>query len=88
MQVKRWNRPAKDIPIPSHNKSMRLRIAVLCLVTLTLGALTLVAQAPSPDAWKTAQTLNDVDLTGLTPVQKKAVLSKFCARRIAPASVG
>jgi protein-disulfide isomerase len=53
---------------------MRLRIAVLCFVTLTLGALTLVAQAPSPDAWKTSQTLNDVDLSGLTPVQKKAVL--------------
>src|ERR1700691_2429962 len=53
---------------------MRLRIVVPCLVTFTLGALTLLAQAPSIDAWKTAQTLNDVDLTGLTPVQKKAVL--------------
>src|SRR5580700_4561590 len=53
---------------------MRLRIAVLCLVTLTLGALTLVAQTPSPDAWKTAETLGNVDLSELTPVQKKAVL--------------
>ncbi len=56
---------------------MRLRIAVLCLFT----ALTLVAQTPaaatpqvSPDAWKTSQTLGNVDLSGLTPVQKKAVL--------------
>jgi protein-disulfide isomerase len=37
-------------------------------------ALTLGAQTPSPDAWKTSETLNDVDLSGLTPVQKKAVL--------------
>jgi protein-disulfide isomerase len=43
-------------------------------------ALSLGAQAPSsrgaaaPDAWKTAETLGDVDLSGLTPVQKKAVL--------------
>jgi protein-disulfide isomerase len=53
---------------------MRLRIALLCL----LSALTLVAQTPapsaSPDAWKTSETLGDVDLSGLTPVQKKAVL--------------
>ena len=53
---------------------MRLRIAVLCFFT----ALTLGAQTPSPatttDAWKTSETLNDVDLSGLTPVQKKAVL--------------
>jgi protein-disulfide isomerase len=56
---------------------MRLRIASLCF----LAALTLGAQTPSPvtapagsDAWKTAETLGDVDLSGLTPVQKKAVL--------------
>src|ERR1700689_3510614 len=50
---------------------MRVRIAVLCLLT----ALTLGAQTPkSPDAWKTSETLGDVDLSGLTPVQKKAVL--------------
>jgi protein-disulfide isomerase len=53
---------------------MRLRIAVLCFVTFTLGTLTLAGQAPSPDAWKTSETLGDVDLSGLTPVQKKAVL--------------
>lgn len=47
---------------------MRLRIALLCL----LAAVTLAAQ-PS-DAWKTAETLGDVDLSGLTAVQKKAVL--------------
>jgi protein-disulfide isomerase len=49
---------------------MRLRIAVLCFFT----ALALGAQTPSTDAWKTSETLNDVDLSGLTPVQKKAVL--------------
>jgi protein-disulfide isomerase len=49
---------------------MRLRMAVLCL----FSALTLAAQAPSPDAWKTSETLGDVDISGLTPVQKKAVL--------------
>jgi protein-disulfide isomerase len=53
---------------------MRLRITVLCLFTLTLGALTLVAQAPSPDAWKTSETLGNIDISELTPVQKKAVL--------------
>jgi protein-disulfide isomerase len=60
---------------------MRLRIASFCFATLTLGAFTLGAQTPSSaaapaanDAWKTAETLGDVDLSGLTPVQKKAVL--------------
>jgi len=49
---------------------MRHRIAVLCFfTTLTLGA-----QAPSPDAWKTSETLGNIDLSELTPVQKKAVL--------------
>jgi protein-disulfide isomerase len=37
-------------------------------------AMPLAAQTPSPDAWKTSQTLGDVDLSSLTPVQKKAVL--------------
>lgn len=51
---------------------MRLGIAFLCL----FSALTLVAQTPtpSPDAWKTSQTLGNIDMSGLTPVQKKAVL--------------
>jgi protein-disulfide isomerase len=56
---------------------MRLRIAVLCLFT----AVMLAAQTPSSasgasaaDAWKTAETLGDVDLSNLTAVQKKAVL--------------
>jgi protein-disulfide isomerase len=49
---------------------MRLRIAFVCF----LAALTLGAQTPSPDAWKTAETLGNVDLSELTPVQKKAVL--------------
>src|SRR5277367_182665 len=49
---------------------MRLRIAVVCFLT----ALTLGAQTPSPDAWKTSETLGNIDLSELTPVQKKAVL--------------
>jgi protein-disulfide isomerase len=50
---------------------MRLRIAVLCLLT----ALGLSAQTPkSADSWKTSETLADVDLSSLTAVQKKAVL--------------
>jgi hypothetical protein len=58
---------------------MRFRIAVLCFVTLALGAFTLGAQtlvtgSTAPDAWKTSETLGNVDLSELTPVQKKAVL--------------
>ena len=49
---------------------MRLRIAVLSL----LAAVALMAQEPSPDAWKTSETLGNIDLSALTPVQKKAVL--------------
>jgi protein-disulfide isomerase len=49
---------------------MRLRISVLCL----FAALTLGAQTPSPDAWKTSETLGNIDISDLTPVQKKAVL--------------
>jgi protein-disulfide isomerase len=45
-------------------------MVVLCLFT----ALTLGAQTPSPDAWKTSETLGNIDLSELTPVQKKAVL--------------
>jgi len=57
---------------------MRLRIAVLCfLAALTLGAQTPPPAATAPsaaDAWKTSETLGNVDLSDLTPVQKKAVL--------------
>jgi protein-disulfide isomerase len=50
---------------------MRIRIAFLCLLT----ALGLSAQTPNAaDSWKTSETLGDVDLSGLTAVQKKAVL--------------
>jgi protein-disulfide isomerase len=53
---------------------MRFRTAALCF----LSALTLGAQTPSttstPDAWKTSETLGNVDISDLTPVQKKAVL--------------
>jgi protein-disulfide isomerase len=61
------------------NKGMRVRIAVLCLLTV----LGLSAQAPkavpaqtpkAADSWKTSETLGDVDLSSLTAVQKKAVL--------------
>jgi len=62
---------------------MRLPIALLSFgLTATLTApLTLVAQTPSSatassaaDAWKTAETLGNLDISDLTPVQKKAVL--------------
>lgn len=54
---------------------MRFRIAVLCMFTgLTLGAQTPSLNNPSPDAWKTSQTLGNVDISDLTPIQKKAVL--------------
>jgi protein-disulfide isomerase len=49
---------------------MRLRISLLCL----FAVLTLGAQTPSPDAWKTSETLGNIDISNLTPVQKKAVL--------------
>src|SRR5580704_15330418 len=51
---------------------MRVRIAFLCL-SMVLG---LSAQAPpkAADSWKTSETLGDVDLSSLTPVEKKAVL--------------
>jgi protein-disulfide isomerase len=49
---------------------MRLRIAVLSL----LAVVALMAQEPSSDAWKTSETLGNIDLSSLTPVQKKAVL--------------
>jgi protein-disulfide isomerase len=62
---------------------MRLRIAALLSVIVTVGAITvgtisLGAQTPapatSPDAWKTSETLGNVDLSELTSVQRKAVL--------------
>jgi protein-disulfide isomerase len=60
---------------------MRFRTALLSFVVafspgaMNLVAQTLVQQAPaSPDAWKTSETLGNIDLSGLTPVQKKAVL--------------
>lgn len=63
---------------------MRLRSAAALFF---LAALTLAAQAPSSskpakapakaspaEAWKTSETLGNVDLSDLTPVQKRAVL--------------
>jgi protein-disulfide isomerase len=51
---------------------VQLRIGLICLVT-TVG---LFAQTPAPstEAWKTAETLPNADFTGLTAVQKHAVL--------------
>jgi protein-disulfide isomerase len=54
---------------------MRLCIAVLSIFTaLTLGAQTPATGTASADAWKTTETLGNVDMSDLTPVQKKAVL--------------
>jgi len=50
------------------NGCVHLRTLLICL----LAAVGLLAQ--SPDAWKTAETLPNVDLSDLTPVQKRAVL--------------
>ena len=41
-----------------------------------------MAQEPSPDAWKTSETLGNIDLSGLTPVQKKAVLKILREERL------
>jgi len=49
---------------------MRSRIALLGLVL----ASALLAQNADPDAWKTSESLGNVDISNLTPVQKKAVL--------------
>jgi protein-disulfide isomerase len=50
---------------------MTLRMAVLGLV----AALSLAAQAPKEtESWQKAETLGNVDLSSLTPVEKKAVL--------------
>jgi protein-disulfide isomerase len=61
---------------------MRVRIAVFCFfMACSFTATPLAAQKPSPantpanaDSWKTSDTLGDVDLSGLTAVQRKAVL--------------
>ncbi|HUA17448.1 MAG TPA: thioredoxin domain-containing protein [Bryobacteraceae bacterium] len=49
---------------------MTLRMAVLGLV----AAVSLAAQASNTADWRTAETLGNVDLSSLTPIQKKAVL--------------
>jgi protein-disulfide isomerase len=51
---------------------VRLHIAVLCLAASIVASL---AQAPAAaDAWQTGDTLGTIDLSGLSPVQKRAVL--------------
>jgi protein-disulfide isomerase len=49
---------------------MTLRMAVLGLV----AAIALAAQAPDSADWQKSETLGNVDLSSLTPIQKKAVL--------------
>jgi protein-disulfide isomerase len=55
-----------------HNiNMMRLRLALLALC----ASATLVAQEPDAAAtWQTSETLGNIDISDLTPVQKKAVL--------------
>jgi protein-disulfide isomerase len=52
---------------------VRIHLRVFCLLA---AALALLAQAPPPaaDAWQTSDRLGAIDLSGLTPVQKQAVL--------------
>ena len=57
--------------------------AITFFLSLACGAVG--AQTPPPRRLEDFRTLGNVDLSGLTPVQKKAVL-KLLARRIAPAS--
>jgi protein-disulfide isomerase len=50
---------------------VQLRIELICI----FAAAALFAQAPkAPDNWKTIDDLPRIDMTGLTPVQKRAVL--------------
>lgn len=50
---------------------MQLRIELICI----LAATALVAQVPkAPDNWRTIDDLPRIDMSGLTPVQKRAVL--------------
>ena len=58
-------------PPSAYNKSVQLRIQLICI----LAAATLLAQVPkAPDNWRTIQDLPHVDMSGLTPVQQRAVL--------------
>lgn len=52
---------------------MQLRIELICLCLAT-GLLAQTPAAPSADAWKTATSLPNLDMTGLTPAEKHAVL--------------
>jgi len=61
-----------DFPFPRHNRSVRYWTSLLCLCAATLTVL--AQNPPSDDAWKTSQTLGAIDLSSLTPVEKKAVL--------------
>ncbi len=61
------------VPFPGHNRDVRYWTILLCLCAASLAVL---AQTPasSEDSWKTSENLGKIDLSGLTPVQKKAVL--------------
>ena len=59
------------IPPSAYNKDVQLRIELICI----LAATALFAQVPkAPDNWKTIDDLPRIDMTGLTAVQKRAVL--------------
>ena len=58
-------------PATAYNKDVQLRIELICI----LAATALFAQVPkAPDNWRTIDDLPRVDMTGLTAVQKRAVL--------------
>jgi len=51
------------------------RVRVYIAAFLLLSAVALPAQTqPTADSWKTSETLGAIDLSGLTPAQKQAVL--------------
>src|SRR5579864_5810682 len=55
----------------AYNETVQLRIELICI----LAATALFAQVPkAPDNWRTIDDLPRIDMTGLTAVQKRAVL--------------
>ena len=59
------------IAATAYNKDVQLRIELICI----LAATALFAQVPkAPDNWRTIDDLPRVEMTGLTAVQKRAVL--------------
>ena len=63
--------PVLHRPAARDNKSVQIRLCLICV----LAATTLLAQAPTAaNAWQSVENYPRVDLSGLTPVQKQAVL--------------